>query len=595
MASGIDYSQAYQKAEKAYMQGKYQDAAAVIDELAAAYPEDPSVLLLRGHIYCYGMQQYEVACEQYQRVLNITSKAEFVDYANNGLDYASQFANGQGADASADLSYEDSEDSQTLFNQGAAFETNASSGTVMGDAETDLGAGFEDFSINAADLLDEDGEGAVAENPFEMTADALGTEGLADLDDPFVSDEGNPFLGDDRLEADFPDLGLDQADNPFSFQEDAETGISDLGDFPENPFEDSASGEEAEDAFASPSMNLAEEFDDDLGRSYSDSTEQTLFMGGDSASPPGVEDDWSADTDRDDMTVFAADPELEEAMLADDEADLTDFSHNGAAPDSLDSEQTGSNVDFLDEFSDFDDLGSLPDFELSDSSAGFTSPAVGPSGLSSTDDDTEQDIGTSAFDLSEMNDQAAISDEDIFSLSGGTESLPVFAPGEAAALEEVSVEQGWLGFLENASLRKKELIVAAAAGIASALAVGVINFAASALQPDRPMPKGLHAAMALVAGATGFGAAWGVGRLSHRPIQHTVEDLQQHFNSVIGGNLTARASVYAEDEFGLLSSSFNQMSRVILTTTSEAQRKAQEQEQAKEDLQRQVIRLLDDV
>ena len=37
------------------------------------------------------------------------------------------------------------------------------------------------------------------------------------------------------------------------------------------------------------------------------------------------------------------------------------------------------------------------------------------------------------------------------------------------------------------------------------------------------------------------------------------------------------------------------MARVILTTTSEAQRKAEEQEQAKEDLQRQVIRLLDDV
>ena len=37
------------------------------------------------------------------------------------------------------------------------------------------------------------------------------------------------------------------------------------------------------------------------------------------------------------------------------------------------------------------------------------------------------------------------------------------------------------------------------------------------------------------------------------------------------------------------------MARVILTTTSEAQRRAEEMEQAKEDLQRQVIRLLDDV
>jgi twitching motility protein PilJ len=48
--------------------------------------------------------------------------------------------------------------------------------------------------------------------------------------------------------------------------------------------------------------------------------------------------------------------------------------------------RSGDNVDFLDEFGEFDDLGSLPDFELSDSSAGFTAPSVGESGLSSTDD-----------------------------------------------------------------------------------------------------------------------------------------------------------------------------------------------------------------
>jgi twitching motility protein PilJ len=59
--------------------------------------------------------------------------------------------------------------------------------------------------------------------------------------------------------------------------------------------------------------------------------------------------------------------------------------------------------------------------------------------------------------------------------------------------------------------------------------------------------------------------------------------------------LGARATIYSQDEFGQLANGFNQMARVVLTTTSEAQRKAEEQEQAKEDLQRQVIRLLDDV
>jgi twitching motility protein PilJ len=139
-------------------------------------------------------------------------------------------------------------------------------------------------------------------------------------------------------------------------------------------------------------------------------------------------------------------------------------------------------------------------------------------------------------------------------------------------------------------------MTAAAAGIVSALAVGVVNFAASAaLKPEQQVPRGIHAGMAIAAGLAGFGSAWGANRLAHRRIQQTVSDLQQQFDSVIHGNFAARASIFAEDEFGQLSTRFNKMSRVILTTTSEAQRKAQEQEQAKEDLQRQVIRLLDDV
>ena len=48
MASATDYAQSYQAAEKAYMQGSYEAAAAAIDALAGEYPTDPSVLLLKG-------------------------------------------------------------------------------------------------------------------------------------------------------------------------------------------------------------------------------------------------------------------------------------------------------------------------------------------------------------------------------------------------------------------------------------------------------------------------------------------------------------------------------------------------------------------
>ncbi|NES18439.1 MAG: HAMP domain-containing protein, partial [Symploca sp. SIO3E6] len=89
--------------------------------------------------------------------------------------------------------------------------------------------------------------------------------------------------------------------------------------------------------------------------------------------------------------------------------------------------------------------------------------------------------------------------------------------------------------------------------------------------------------------------ALALGRITTKQIQSATADLQTQFDAVCQGNLNAHATVYSEDEFGQLAAGFNQMARVILTTTSEAQRKAEEQEQAKEDLQRQVIRLLDDV
>jgi twitching motility protein PilJ len=75
----------------------------------------------------------------------------------------------------------------------------------------------------------------------------------------------------------------------------------------------------------------------------------------------------------------------------------------------------------------------------------------------------------------------------------------------------------------------------------------------------------------------------------------STDDLVRQFDAMAQGNLDVRAQVYSEDELGQLATKFNQMSRIMLNTTSDAQRRAEEMEEAKEDLQRQVIRLLDDV
>ncbi|MGB3202112.1 MAG: methyl-accepting chemotaxis protein [Nodosilinea sp.] len=567
MASGIDYSQAYQKAERAYVQGDYSEAAAVIDQLAADYPEDPSVLLLRGHIYCYGLQRYDIAAAQYSAVLNLTSEPEYVDYATNGLDYANQSAS-EGSEAY--VGYE-ADTGDTFFDAGASLAMDLESGLGPTGA-----AGLPDSHLDLNSMSLED------DLPASVAAGAPAAGSLAD---PFATD---PFSGDDPFALASNDVGPSfSSDAKGGGWSDGQESIDDI------TFDDDASIDSFEIDNSDDPFGVASEAYDDA---YYNKDPYS------SAGPAAVDIDagWPpADDGGDDMTVFAPEPDLLNDDLDTAGDSLSDdydiYTGNGYQPELEDSAQPSSNVDFLDEFSDFDDLGNLPDFELSDSSAGFTTPSIGTSGLTSTDDASDYSSGTSAFDLSDINDQAIISDDDIFSIAGATDSLPVFTQTDSHDVEAVSSEQDWLGFLDHASLPAKELMVAVAAGVASALAVGVINFVASTLQPGRSMPKVVHAAMALASGVGGFGAALGAGHLAHRQVRRSVDDLQHQFDTVIQGNLSARATVFTEDEFGRLASSFNKMSRVILTTTSEAQRKAQEQEQAKEDLQRQVIRLLDDV
>lgn len=553
MASGIDYSQAYQKAERAYIQGNYQDAAAAIDVLAEEYPDDPSVLLLRGHIYCYGLQQYEVASEQYSKVLACTSESEFVDYATSGLDYVSQFLGSAGPPVFDPESLD-----KTFFDGGEnpTFDTLNHDSSSNGASQWD-----EDINLNAFSWDTDEATGMLGNTLPEEMANPfapLGASGDTIPDGP----RANPFSEAGATEANPFGLG-DQ--EPFGPTDQDFTLESDMG------------------TFATGSGSVFVSFDDEND----------------------VEEAWPAlaDDGSDDMTVFASDAALgRDPLGAEDFTPDTvisgdSYGRNGfGTASTLQRENSApAAADFLDEFSEFDDLGSLPDFELSDSSAGFAAPSMGDTGFGSSDEISDFGGSVASFDVIGSTDQTSLSDDEIFSIAGGTDSLPAFAQTDDAEVESTQ-EQDWLGFLDNAPLPAKNLIIATTAGVASALAVGVVNFAATSLLPSREMPKVVHAAMALGSGMAGFGASYGAGYLSQRRMRASINDLQNQFNAVIHqGNLSARATVLSEDEFGRLSSSFNKMARVVLTTTSEAQRKAKEQEQAKEDLQRQVIRLLDDV
>jgi twitching motility protein PilJ len=627
MGSGTEYAQEYQRAEKAYMMGSYEEAAAIIDRLAEEYPSDPNVHLLRGHIYCYGLQQYRVAQDQYQAVLGLTTDPEYVDYANNGLAYASQF-NDQFAEEAPigdEIDFADLDDN---------FE---STSTTPNSYQSSADSWQPSSSSAEPDLLDNDFSFADLDFSEQGTVNNVTGTPTTAPQDPFA----NPFRATDDPFAVDPSF----EDSDFSYTGQADHHLFDDGDrsnsFDSTPnFDDSfPSFDDFEDLQAQGSSGTSNQGYSSYPSAdhmppdsvnFRPPEDETLFMPSDdfpseannsqdfaynaressnSSSPSYDEPDYGERFyTQDDRTFVSAD---------DDSFDLSDFNANDFSTSeepsyannnasSVGSSGHSSGVDFLDEFDEFDDLGSLPDFDLSDHSAGFTSPSVGsgftsPPGVSSI---PSSEVG---FDFSEGSDQSVIREDEIFSIAGTSDSLPTFTRPDSRSVEpEVTVEQGSLAFLENAPLDQKRMIVAIATGVVSAVAVAMVSFTSNLIAtrniPDQQQRQTVYSylsttglGMSAVAGLVGFGTAFALGGVTTRQVKRTVADLQTQFDAVSQGNLTARAAVYSQDECGQLATGFNQMARVILTTTSEAQRKAEEQEQAKEDLQRQVIRLLDDV
>ena len=294
-----------------------------------------------------------------------------------------------------------------------------------------------------------------------------------------------------------------------------------------------------------------------------------------------------------------------------------DFAHNNedtksiAKPANSSGSSNSNNIEYLDDFDEFDDLGNISAFDLSNGSPAFsemmpnsgslrTNGALSGENIESSHE-SENRNGISNDDFGDsIEDDVPVGERDaeLFSITNSQEAVPVFTQNDDSKVEaQVNVEQGAFAALENASLKNKQWLTAVIVGAVSSIAVAVVSFAATSLGPEehREPIRNTGWLMALAAGATGFATTGAMGHLTLNQVRRTTKDLQTQFDSVRKGNLGAQATVYSEDEFGQLAAGFNEMARVIFTTTHEATRKAAEQEEAKENLQRQVIRLLDDV
>jgi twitching motility protein PilJ len=139
------------------------------------------------------------------------------------------------------------------------------------------------------------------------------------------------------------------------------------------------------------------------------------------------------------------------------------------------------------------------------------------------------------------------------------ETVPVFTATDVSRLEpKVTVEQGWCT-LENTSLDVKPWFVAATVGIFSALAVAMVNFAATnfSVPEQRESVRNMGGAMSLAAGITGFCTAAFMSNMTLKQIRRATQDLQAQFDALRQGNFNVHATLYSQDELGSVANASN--------------------------------------
>jgi twitching motility protein PilJ len=519
MVSTPNYDREYQQAEAAYSQGDYQKAAGIIDKLLPACAEDSNTRLLRGHIYCYGLQQYEVGRQEYEAVLKIARDPQSLQYARDGIDYAQSNIGGDSGGHQPEKLPQDQNELEMLTWQ-----------------QPELLTMDDEFDLAAAKM------GIGGEDVFEQKSTDFG--GMLGQQKPAPTN----FHANEQ----------ETLTDAFAF--DYPSGEPATEAFISNPFEDIPVGSSiSEDS--RPSLDKAPDLSADESSIFNNEAE-TLMTGN---GQPNFSDVWNAEDDDDA-------PENTSDFISGFLEYEAPKGHNKTLNSSLlESLQEG-----IPEKSGFMMTKGMPELSGSLSPEELKqaipiSGGVGPA--------TNFDL-TSTF----INSSPGMA-------AKGVDNLVV------GGREEVSVENnGTLAEFRQPSLAKSPWVLGAIGGGVAACAVVVVAVGTMIAAPKDLKPAPLMAgALALTAGLSACGATALMGRKYNRAVEETIVDLQSTFDQVAQNNLKARATVSSGGELGRLSASFNHMLQSVVASNSEAQRKAREMEQAKDELQRQVIRLLDDV
>ena len=635
----------YERAIKAYEQQNYELAAVVINQLIQNSPDNPNAHLLKGHIY-YMLQQCDVAKDEYQTVLCLTDDEEIVNLIHHCLATIDQYTQPFGdyePPYNGLVTIEESLDLGMIGNLNGSMNSFKEYEPTLDILEHNPFASHPDRMEFDSNSLD----GAMTDDPFGSSTEYLSSDPISDQLElpPFWQEEisvGHNHADSNNNLANGSSVMSDDAQSYSPF---AETKLS-VDDDPENQTQLFLVGEDIDDLmdehFADLNTSVKDTYSEideqavknnnNIRNNWQDSLEDDLSGSGqdnlvnemtgeiapvsemqfnrhqpvsasftnNSPSPqPQFNFNSSSAKNNFDDDSFDLDA-FESAFGAENEADFgtETFVSIKDTSNISSGDSNKNNIEFLNEFDEFDDLGDIPGFELTEDGSfddgGMLSASLDSRGSSLNqfvDDSFDNQKGDSYQDISRR-------DEELFTITGAQEAVPVFTQSDVAKTEPiVASEQGLFGPFENAPLDQKQWWIAGTVGLVSVVGVALVSALAISISPakQRESVRNTGWLMALAAGATGATTAGFMGNLTLKQIRRTTKDLQSQFDSVRQGNLNVEATVYSQDELGYLATGFNDMARVIFTTTNEAQRKAIEMEEAKENLQRQVIRLLDDV
>ncbi|BAQ62842.1 methyl-accepting chemotaxis protein [Geminocystis sp. NIES-3708] len=601
MVSETDYQQRYGQAQTAYLEGDLETANNITDSIIEDYPHDPSVLLLKGHIHLR-QQKYEIAKATYEEVLSLTDHQDLVSLAHQGLT--------QIQEEELDNFYPDEVETPDFEDDIEEIDDDEPNDNWTSSIQ------FDSIDWDVEDLEEEEIEDPTLQQNAPLNRDFSSPPPKAKSSSPSDNDSFNPFDDDDdddtaaNVVIDFSkndnqnsefepladnllEMDIDESDFDGFGNDENDFDANDLQETGTPTFVVSSDEPELSDLekMLTGGSELLGNFDEDFG-DYSSELEPLTSAKKSTSFNTEIDEDDPLVPDGEDNFFFAPD-ELD---------DIPDIGADELPVSSIFTKEQRADKSFNNIIDNNDSV---------------------------FDDDFENEItGSFSFDTDRIN--LDIEDDEISVSSSLTDISST--PLSVNVTPEVEIPQGNLAQYFDVPLFSKQLVHGGVTGLVTFLVVFFVSMLPATITPQtaeikntvtsaqkkenqkpssttqpkketaKPTSKqsvsypfGSRFFLSLLAGIASGGSTVAMGYLMSNHIKRYTNDLQNQFESVYQGNYEVKATVYSQDEFGTLAAGFNQMAKMINTTTTEARKRAEETERAREDLQRQVIRLLDDV